>query len=124
MKVINGGLTTFAVAAAVVSLAMFASLQSEAQTAVPNAENNRFIPARLQVEPETATPTAGRAAVDTQASSRPEATTSTTFYREAPAAFDNLTNGFDPQGPDFATLEEDDVVPLRSFNDNRFIFEE
>jgi len=43
---------------------------------------------------------------------------------EAPAAFDNLTNGFDEQGPPFETLDEDTVVPLRSFNDNRFIFEE
>ena len=43
---------------------------------------------------------------------------------EAPAGFDNLTNGFNVQGPPFDTLEEDNVVPLRSFNDNRFIFEE
>ena len=45
-------------------------------------------------------------------------------YREAPAAFDNRTNGFDPQGPAFDSIDEDNVVPLRSFNDNRFIFEE
>lgn len=43
---------------------------------------------------------------------------------EAPTGFDNLTNGFDPQGPPFDTINEDTVVPLRSFNDNRFIFEE
>ena len=43
---------------------------------------------------------------------------------EAPAAFDNLTNGFDIQGSPFEDLDEDAVVPLRSFNDNRFIFEE
>ncbi len=43
---------------------------------------------------------------------------------EAPTGFDNVTNGYLPQGPDFDTLEEDSVVPLRSFNDNRFIFEE
>jgi len=43
---------------------------------------------------------------------------------EAPAAFDNLTNGFDPQGPPFETLDEDTAVALRSFNDNRFAFEE
>lgn len=41
---------------------------------------------------------------------------------EAPTGFDGLTNGFDPQGPDFGTIAE--PVPLRSFNDNRFIFEE
>ena len=51
-------------------------------------------------------------------------TLATTAATEAPAGFDNLTNGFDPQGPAFDTLDEDNVVPLRSFNDNRFIFEE
>ena len=44
--------------------------------------------------------------------------------KEAPAGFDNVTNGFSVQGPDFETLNEDNVVPGRSFNDNRFIFEE
>ena len=43
---------------------------------------------------------------------------------EAPTGFDNRTNGFDPQGPPFDSIDEDNVVPLRSFNDNRFIFEE
>jgi CxxC motif-containing protein (DUF1111 family) len=43
---------------------------------------------------------------------------------EAPTGFDNLTNGFTEQGADFESLNEDNVVALRSFNDNRFIFEE
>src|SRR3989440_818010 len=43
---------------------------------------------------------------------------------EAPAGFDNQTNGLTPQGPAFASLTADNVVPLRSFNDNRFVFEE
>jgi CxxC motif-containing protein (DUF1111 family) len=43
---------------------------------------------------------------------------------EAPAGFDNQTNGMDPQGPPYDTIDDDSVVPLRSFNDNRFIFEE
>ena len=43
---------------------------------------------------------------------------------EAPTGFDNKTNGFSPQGPAFDTIDEDNVVALRSFNDNRFIFEE
>ena len=43
---------------------------------------------------------------------------------EAPTGFDNSTNGFSEQGPSFETLNEDTVVALRSFNDNRFIFEE
>ena len=45
-------------------------------------------------------------------------------FTEAPTGFDNVTNGFLRQGPDFDRLDEDTVVPLRSFNDNRFIFEE
>ena len=44
--------------------------------------------------------------------------------REAPTGFDNKTNGFDEQGPDYDSIDEESVVPLRSFNDNRFIFEE
>jgi len=43
---------------------------------------------------------------------------------EAPTGFDNETNGFLRQGPPFETIDADNVVPLRSFNDNRFIFEE
>jgi CxxC motif-containing protein (DUF1111 family) len=43
---------------------------------------------------------------------------------EAPTGFDNLTNGFTDQGPPFEELNEDNIVALRSFNDNRFIFEE
>jgi len=43
---------------------------------------------------------------------------------EARTGFDHLTNGFSVQGPAFDSLDEDNVVPLRSFNDNRFIFEE
>jgi CxxC motif-containing protein (DUF1111 family) len=43
---------------------------------------------------------------------------------EAPAAYDNLSNGFDPQGDPYETLTESNVVPSRSFNDNRFVFEQ
>jgi hypothetical protein len=43
---------------------------------------------------------------------------------EAPTGFDNLTNGLDPQGAPYESLDEDHAVPLRSLNDNRFVFEE
>ena len=43
---------------------------------------------------------------------------------EAPSGFDNLTNGFLPQGPAFDSIDEDNVSALRSFNDDRFMFEE
>jgi CxxC motif-containing protein (DUF1111 family) len=122
MKFSYRGLTTIAVATAVVSLTMFISPQSEAQTAATNAESHRFTPSTLSVESETATPQATRSIAGTQ--SFPSQTTSFITYREAPAAFDNRTNGFDPQGPAFDDINEDTVVPLRSFNDNRFIFEE
>ena len=42
---------------------------------------------------------------------------------EAPTGFDNLTNGFLPQGPDSKTSTRT-TCTARSFNDNRFIFEE
>jgi CxxC motif-containing protein (DUF1111 family) len=42
---------------------------------------------------------------------------------EAPAGFDNLTNGYLPQGPSFDGLTEDTVDPLASFNEARFVFE-
>jgi CxxC motif-containing protein (DUF1111 family) len=122
MKSSYRGLTTIAVAAALVTLTMLVNVQSEAQMAVPNAESNRFTPSTLQVEPETDAPQAARSAAGTQSVSPQQ--TSSTFFREAPAAFDNRTNGFDPQGPDFEDIDEETVVPLRSFNDNRFIFEE
>jgi CxxC motif-containing protein (DUF1111 family) len=43
---------------------------------------------------------------------------------EAPTGFDNLTNGYLRQGPPYESLDEDTVQPGRSFNDNRFVFEE
>lgn len=43
---------------------------------------------------------------------------------EAPAGFDNLTNGYTIQGPPFETINGGNVTPLASHNDNRFIFEE
>jgi CxxC motif-containing protein (DUF1111 family) len=44
--------------------------------------------------------------------------------REAPTGLDNRTNGYLVQGPEYSLLNDDTVEPLRSFNDNRFIFEE
>jgi CxxC motif-containing protein (DUF1111 family) len=46
------------------------------------------------------------------------------FASEAPTGFDNQTNGYSPQGPEFESIDEESVEPLRSFNDNRFLFEE
>ena len=46
------------------------------------------------------------------------AVTQADFFSEAPTGFDNRSNGFMRQGPAFDTLDEDNVVPNRSFNDN------
>jgi len=58
------------------------------------------------------------------AEDRPAVDNSKSDATEAPTGFDNLTNGFIEQGPPFETLNADNVVARRSFNDNRFIFEE
>jgi CxxC motif-containing protein (DUF1111 family) len=97
----------------------FAGL-AQAQTVAPSADFHRFTPSTLRVDPEAGAaqaPTAGTFTVPGEGGRADS-------FREAPAAFDNRTNGFDPQGPAFDTIDEDTVVPLRSFNDNRFIFEE
>ena len=43
---------------------------------------------------------------------------------EAPAGFDNQSNGLDVQGSDYTSLSSANIQALRSLNDNRFIFEE
>ena len=53
-----------------------------------------------------------------------EGNLTTAAASQAVTGFDSVTNGFDPQGPDFGAITDGTVVPLNSFNDNRFIFEE
>jgi len=125
MKSRYRGLTTFAAAAATVSLGLFMTGErSAAQTAaIPNPESHRFLPSTAAgVDPEAALSALAAPATATQPVT-PEGPSGGNF-REAPAAFDNRTNGFDSQGPAFDSIDEDSVVALRSFNDNRFIFEE
>src|SRR5262245_35212455 len=118
--IINRRLTTVAVAGALGTLTLAtASLVTQAQTVAPSTEFHRFLPTPLRVDPEQSADAAGAVTQSVPGEGSPSG-----FFREAPAAFDNRTNGFDPQGPAFDTIEEDTVVPLRSFNDNRFIFEE
>jgi len=121
MKPSNRRLTTVAGASAFVALMSGVVGQlSQAQTVARSGDFHRFTPSTLRVDPESSTadaPAVGTLSVPGEGS--PSA-----YFREAPAAFDNRTNGFDPQGPAFDSIDEDTVVPLRSFNDNRFIFEE
>ena len=130
MNLRHRGLTTLAGAAAIASLAIFAAgartSAQNLQAAIPDGESNRFTPSTVAVDPE------GTSAADALTGAVPgvasQAVTSEPpsngFFREAPTGFDNRTNGFDFQGPTFDTLNEDNVVAGRSFNDNRFIFEE
>ncbi len=111
------GLTTVAAAAAV-------SMMAAAQNAVPNPDSNRFTPKSLRVDPETDTPTANLPATSATTQAAASEPISGGPFREAPTGFDNRTNGFDNQGPSFDSLTGDNVVALRSFNDNRFVFEE
>ena len=117
----NRKLTTVPIAAAIVTVALAAvSPVTQAQMTAPNADFHRFKSSVLRVDPESSAQSS--TAVGTFAA--PSESSPSGTFREAPAAFDNLTNGFDPQGPDFDTLNDETLVPLRSFNDNRFIFEE
>ena len=68
--------------------------------------------------------TASGGPVSAEAATATTTATATSSPTNAPTGFDNRTNGMDPQGPPYDSLNEDNVVPLRSFNDNRFIFEE
>ena len=118
MRVRSRGLTIAAIAA----LFVFTAGSGGAQTAYPNVDSHRFKPSSRPLDRETDTADATSAA--TNAATSAVEPVSGGPFREAPAAFDNRTNGFDPQGPAFDTLNEDTVVALRSFNDNRFVFEE
>jgi len=117
----NRRLTTVTAAGALATLTWTSVTHlSMAQTVAPSSEFHRFTPSTLRVETESATtaaPAVGTLSVPGE--SDPGGT-----LREAPAAFDSRTNGFDPQGPTFETIDGNTVVPLRSFNDNRFVFEE
>ncbi|MEO8045006.1 MAG: di-heme oxidoredictase family protein [Spartobacteria bacterium] len=44
--------------------------------------------------------------------------------QEAPTGYDSLTNGFLRQGPAYEKINEKNLVPLRSFNESRFVFEQ
>jgi CxxC motif-containing protein (DUF1111 family) len=51
--------------------------------------------------------------VEPESAVAPEAGSPAAAASEAPAGFDNLTNGYLEQGPDFETLDDDSVVALR-----------
>ncbi len=86
----------------------------------------QHLPRPDRFRPRGTLPEEDVAAVDGAVVAAPSALVSSSqpLYGEAMTGFDNQTNGFTVQGPPYESLNEDNVVALRSFNDNRFIFEE
>src|SRR5438309_7096218 len=103
------------VASVATAAVLTTSLWGEGQrpSAVKQTPQNRFIPR-------------GRAAPEGPAQFFSFSTPDNPSTRPPPAetGYDDLTNGYFEQGPDFDTITEDNVEPLRSYNDGRFVFEE
>jgi hypothetical protein len=89
--------------------------------ALSNSFQRRRPPAFVPPPPERAPHGSGGLPQGGLVAEQPAAPTGPAI--EAPSGFDGLTNGFTQQGPAFAGLTHDNVVPLRSHNDNRFLFE-
>ena len=66
----------------------------------------------------------GSDANSTNARSSSQTSSSQPRATEALTGFDNSTNGYLDQGPPFDQIDDESVVVGRSFNDNRFVFEE
>src|SRR5712672_4031208 len=105
------GFATLATAAVLTT-----SLLGEAQSSDKKTSENRFIP-RSAARPEGPVQFFSFARETAVNGDNPSS-------REAVAGYDDLTNGYFEQGPDFDTINEDNVEPLRSYNDGRFVFEE
>ena len=106
----SGAVASTAVISAVVLVGVGVTQEPQQDTRADERRRERFTQGTGVVSAEAATTTA--------------TVTATSGPTNAPTGFDNKTNGMDPQGPPFDSINEDTVVPLRSFNDNRFIFEE
>ena len=117
MKSINSSLLCVGVTAATLSLPWFIGQSFADSRSVQTDNQNRMERFRSKGVPADEVTVATR-----KLDSSPS--TFTTAPTEAPTGFDNRSNGYSQQGPPFSSLNEDNVVPLRSFNDNRFIFEE
>src|SRR5882724_1553556 len=107
------GLATVVTAAVLIT-----SLEGQGQSRVKKNPQERFIPrgrAAAEGPAQFFSMPGGKSAVNNNTPTR---------AREALTGFDNLTNGYFEQGPDFDTITEDNVEPLRSYNDGRFVFEE
>ena len=120
------------IAAAAVSTLVFVAQSNGAVSKIRNRQAATHPPLQFQhlprperFRPRGTVPDEDRAATDDiAAASSALRGSSQSIFTEAPQGFDNQTNGFSVQGPSFDSLNEDTVVALRSFNDNRFIFEE
>src|SRR5206468_8337269 len=110
---------SIALASLATAAVLTTSLWGEGQSSIKKTPQNRFIP-RGRAAPE------GPAQFFSFSSDKTAVNGDNPSIRPPPAetGFDDLTNGYFQQGPDFDTITEDNVEPLRSYNDGRFIFEE
>jgi hypothetical protein len=120
------------IATAAVSLLVFVAQSNGAVNKIRGRQSAshpqlqfQHLPRPERFRPRGTVPDEDRAAID-EVATAPSGLrgAAPAMFAEAPQGFDNQTNGFSEQGPPFDSLNEDNVVALRSFNDNRFIFEE
>ena len=117
LRYVNGFAAATALAAAGLLMAMVVQTSAQNSLTQRGARRQERLSHRGGLEDEGPADVRFRGTDDTSRAGDPSAT-------EAPTGFDNQTNGFDEQGPDYDSIDDENVVPLRSFNDNRFIFEE
>ena len=114
MRILKVLILGFFVAGLSATITFRQSAQDRPESAVDRVRRDRFrITGPIDIEISDATDKVLQAGDPT-----------TSDLTEAATGHDNLTNGYLVQGPPFDTIDEDNVVALASFNDNRFIFEE
>ena len=122
LALVGAALAAYAVAAVLVGAAPGPQKSSAPQRTADQVRRERFRHNGVVQDEGSPDPNAGIASGGIEGAPvvKPVPSTAT----EAPAGFDNLTNGFTEQGPDFASINGQTVVARRSHNDNRFIFEQ
>src|SRR2546430_15900038 len=113
----SGAFLSIALASVATAAVLTTSLWGEGQSPTKAPDQNPFLP-RAKAPPEGPAQFFARPGGDGN-SENPN-----TRPRETLTGFDDLTNGYFQQGPDFDTITQDNVQPLRSYNHARFVFEE
>ena len=98
---------SIALATVATAAVLITSLEGQGQSPTKKTPQNRFIP-RGRAAPE------GPAQFFSMPGSKTAVNGDNPSSREAVTGFDDLTNGYFEQGPDFDTITKDNVQPLRS----------